>query len=32
MKRVSNPLAYAIWLVRQRWHIAGCLRLINGTP
>ena len=30
MKRASNPLAYAIWLVRQRWHIAGCLQLIGG--
>lgn len=32
MKRVSNPLAYAIWLVQQRWHIAGCLQIIGATP
>lgn len=31
MKRVSNPLAYAIWLVQQRWHIAGCLQLLRGA-
>lgn len=31
MKRLSNPLAYAIWLVRQRWHIAGCLQLLRGA-
>lgn len=24
-------LALAIWIVQQRWHIAGCLQLINGT-
>jgi hypothetical protein len=31
MKRASNPLAYAIWLVQQRWHIAGCLQLLRGA-
>lgn len=31
MKRVSNSLAYAIWLVQQRWHIAGCLQLLRGA-
>ena len=31
MKRASNPLAYAIWLVRQRWYIAGCLQLLRGA-
>ena len=25
MNHVANPLAHAMWLVRQRWHIAGCL-------
>ena len=30
MKRFTDPLAYAIWLVRQRWHIAGCLQLIGS--
>lgn len=27
----SDPLAYAIWFVRQRWHIAGCLQLLGGA-
>ena len=31
MNRVSNPIAHAMWLVRQRWHIAGCLQLLRGA-
>lgn len=31
MKRLTDPLARAIWLVRQRWHIAGCLQLLRGA-
>lgn len=30
MNRVANPIAHAMWLVRQRWHIAGCLQIIGG--
>lgn len=31
MNRAANPLAHAMWLVRQRWHIAGCLLLLRGA-
>lgn len=31
MKRLTDPLARAIWLVQQRWHIAGCLQLLGGA-
>lgn len=31
MKRLTDPLAKAIWLVQQRWHIAGCLQLLRGA-
>lgn len=29
MTRLSG-LALAIWIVQQRWHIAGCLQLLQG--
>lgn len=31
MTHVTNPIAHAMWLVRQRWHIAGCLQLLRGA-
>jgi len=31
MKHLTDPTAYAMWLVRQRWHIAGCLQLLRGV-
>lgn len=31
MKHLTDPTAYAMWLVRQRWHIAGCLQLLRGA-
>ncbi len=31
MKRLTDPLSRAIWLVQQRWHIAGCLQLLRGA-
>lgn len=24
-------LAKAIWVVQQRWHVAGCLQLLRGA-
>lgn len=31
MKQFRDPLARAIWLVQQRWHIAGCLQMLRGA-
>lgn len=31
MKHQADSIAHAIWLVRQRWHIAGCLQLLRGA-
>lgn len=31
MKQLTDPLARAMWLVRQQWHIAGCLQLLGGA-
>lgn len=27
----ADPLVYAIWLVQQQWHIAGCLQMLGGA-
>lgn len=29
--RITDPIARAIWFVRQQWHIAGCLQLLRGA-
>ncbi len=31
MKYMTDPLERAIWLVQQRWRIAGCLQLLRGA-